>query len=296
MELRQIRAFYEIAKIGSMSKASAVLNVSQPALSISLSKLEDEIGARLFSRDGRSMVLTETGEALLNTAEKMLFLEKEIIRIASNAKNSASELKIMARAAHPFIVSVVSKFHHDYPDVSIIFLHDASGFDSPDIIADATAVDPEVGMPTEVGSYIGQNDIIYKEDIVVAVPRILRPVCSSPFTLEDLLEYELIGLSSSYALGTIEEYYSMFYGLNLHHSIICDNSSVMRNLLMNGTGVAFVPSKTWLWQNNPALNLIPFEVGKWVRYVRIRPTHCRDYNRDMADRFMGYIARGFDAI
>lgn len=62
MELRQLRYFLTVARCGSFSKASAMLEVEQPALSRSLKALERELGVQLLHRHGRGVRLTERGQ------------------------------------------------------------------------------------------------------------------------------------------------------------------------------------------------------------------------------------------
>jgi LysR family transcriptional regulator, hydrogen peroxide-inducible genes activator len=59
MELHQLRYFCAIADTGSFSRAAQNSHVSQPSLSQQIRKLEDELGARLFDRLGRSVRLNE---------------------------------------------------------------------------------------------------------------------------------------------------------------------------------------------------------------------------------------------
>lgn len=72
MELHQLRYFCAIADTGSFSRAAQLAHVSQPSLSQQIGKLEDELGARLFDRLGRSVRLTELGRAFLPRARAVL--------------------------------------------------------------------------------------------------------------------------------------------------------------------------------------------------------------------------------
>ncbi len=72
MELHQLRYFCAIADTGSFSRAAQQSHVSQPSLSQQIGKLEDELGARLFDRLGRSVRLTELGRAFLPRARTVL--------------------------------------------------------------------------------------------------------------------------------------------------------------------------------------------------------------------------------
>ncbi len=62
--LSQYKIFYEVAKAGNISRAAKELYISQPAISKSISKLEDSLGLSLFTRSSRGVQLTCEGEVL----------------------------------------------------------------------------------------------------------------------------------------------------------------------------------------------------------------------------------------
>lgn len=64
-DIQHFEAFTAVARHGSLGRAAAVLNVTQPALSRMIRRLEDNVGAALFERHTKGMKLTEIGEALL---------------------------------------------------------------------------------------------------------------------------------------------------------------------------------------------------------------------------------------
>lgn len=72
MNSEQLRQFKAIAETGSLTKAAEQLYVTQPALSMSLSKLEDEIARPLFTRQGKSLKITESGLKLLEYANRVV--------------------------------------------------------------------------------------------------------------------------------------------------------------------------------------------------------------------------------
>jgi LysR family hydrogen peroxide-inducible transcriptional activator len=72
MELHQLRYFCAVAETGSFSRAAEQSHVAQPSLSQQIMKLEDELGARLFDRLGRSVRLTDLGKAFLPRARAVL--------------------------------------------------------------------------------------------------------------------------------------------------------------------------------------------------------------------------------
>src|SRR5437016_12117619 len=72
MEVHQLRYFCAVAETGSFSRAAEQSHISQPSLSQQILKLEDELGARLFDRLGRSVRLTELGKTFLPRARAVL--------------------------------------------------------------------------------------------------------------------------------------------------------------------------------------------------------------------------------
>lgn len=68
MELQQLRGFYEVAREGSFTRAARNLFLTQPAVSLQVKSLEEELGQRLVERAGRSLRLTTAGEILLGRA------------------------------------------------------------------------------------------------------------------------------------------------------------------------------------------------------------------------------------
>src|SRR5215467_12028618 len=72
MEFHQLRYVCAIAETGSFSRAAERCQVAQPSLSQQVLKLEEDLGAKLFDRLGRSVRLTETGRAFLPHARAIL--------------------------------------------------------------------------------------------------------------------------------------------------------------------------------------------------------------------------------
>ena len=72
MELRSLHYFVRIAELGSITRASAHLHVAQPALTRHVQRLEEELDITLFTRANRGVRLTEGGQKLLESAQRIL--------------------------------------------------------------------------------------------------------------------------------------------------------------------------------------------------------------------------------
>jgi LysR family transcriptional regulator, hydrogen peroxide-inducible genes activator len=78
MELDQLRYFLQIAERGNFTRAAEDLSISQPALSRSIQKLEEELGQPIFERKSRSVSLTDAGTLLQARALQVAFCGRRL--------------------------------------------------------------------------------------------------------------------------------------------------------------------------------------------------------------------------
>lgn len=78
--------FWVVAKEGHLSRAARQLHVSQSALSSQIHQLQDQLGHELFSRDGRSLRLTEMGHIVLEYAESIFSLGSELLALSESGE------------------------------------------------------------------------------------------------------------------------------------------------------------------------------------------------------------------
>lgn len=90
MDLAQLEIFLSVAEEKSFSRAAEKMLRTQPALSIAIKRLEEELGETLFDRSSKSGTLTEAGHILLSYAQRMINLRDE-------ARDSIAELRGMYR-------------------------------------------------------------------------------------------------------------------------------------------------------------------------------------------------------
>ena len=89
MDIRTLRYVAALARLRSFTKASEALRIAQPALSISIKKLEDELGVQLVTREARQEVPTPEGLMLLHRAERIF----EELDSAKRELQDAQELR-----------------------------------------------------------------------------------------------------------------------------------------------------------------------------------------------------------
>lgn len=120
MELQQLRLFLAAAESESFTRGAERAFVSQPALSASISKLEAEVGVKLFTRNKRNVVLTPAGRKLLQRA-------KLIVGECARAKDELKQHEVQRRLrlgvintlSITAVARLIEQYRRDNPDLKL---------------------------------------------------------------------------------------------------------------------------------------------------------------------------------
>ncbi|MEH6517123.1 MAG: LysR family transcriptional regulator [Halioglobus sp.] len=122
MDLRQIRNFVAVAEAKSLSAAVDRLDIDQPALSVNIKNLEQDLGAQLFNRSRRGMELTDAGKAFLGHAYRILEEVAEAQYSVSNLdKKPEGKVSIATppSLAHAITVPLYNYVHERFPGIEL---------------------------------------------------------------------------------------------------------------------------------------------------------------------------------
>lgn len=120
--LAKYKIFLSAAECGSISKAAAQLYITQPAVSITIKKLEESLGTTLFLRKSKGIALTENGKLLYDSVKQAFHLLSDTEQILKSSE-STGHLRIASSnvLCKYFLMPYLKAFTHHYPntDVSI---------------------------------------------------------------------------------------------------------------------------------------------------------------------------------
>jgi len=194
MELRQVRQFVALSEALNFHRAAKALNISQPPLSISIRKLEQELGVTLFDRQARGVILTEAGQAALPYARKIL-RDVDAMGDAINAtvEGMGGRLNVgfVGSAVYALLPKVVPLFRAQRPAVDLR-LREATTLE---IIRGVESGDLDIGVlrtpALDVGDIVLEP--LYREEMILLLPpnHPLRDRAS--IRLEDLRDEPFIG-------------------------------------------------------------------------------------------------------
>lgn len=126
MELRQLRAFVEVAAQLHFGRAAEALHLTQPALSQRIQHLERELQVQLLTRTSRQVQLTPAGEVLLPHAKRMIDEEdRALVAVRAHSSGDAGRLRIAYyTAGDPMLPThIVAEFRRRFPGVLIELSH-----------------------------------------------------------------------------------------------------------------------------------------------------------------------------
>ena len=122
MNLHSLRLFLAAARTGSVTRAAEALCISQPAVSASIKRLEQELGVALLAPNGRGILLTEVGHSLAAQADRLFRLEAEIERSVAAYKDGAlGRLRIAATylPANYLLPRMLARYKREFEQVEV---------------------------------------------------------------------------------------------------------------------------------------------------------------------------------
>lgn len=121
MEMDQLRNFLSVAELGNFTRAAESIGLSQPALSRSIQRLEEELGQPVFERKSRSVALTDAGTLLRSRAQQVITLiEDAKSEICDDGKSGRIRLGAIPTIAPFFLPERLREFSKRYPEASIV--------------------------------------------------------------------------------------------------------------------------------------------------------------------------------
>ncbi|HVW52391.1 MAG TPA: LysR family transcriptional regulator [Trinickia sp.] len=118
LNLRDLRAFVAVAQTGSFTRAASKLNLSQPALTVQIRRLEETVGARLFDRNSRTVALTSVGRELLPVLQKSLADMQRVLddaRALGDGSRGTVRIACLPSFAAGRLPALIRDFHGQAP-------------------------------------------------------------------------------------------------------------------------------------------------------------------------------------
>lgn len=172
--LSQYKIFYEVAKAGNISKAAKELYISQPAISKSISKLEDGLDTTLFNRNSRGVQLTDEGQLLfehVSSAFDALSQGEQELKRIKNFNMGSIRIGVSNTLCRFIMVSYLKRFIEQYPHIKI-FIESQSTTHTLSML-EQQKIDIGLVAEPKVNKNLTFLPVMDIEDIFVAAPSYL---------------------------------------------------------------------------------------------------------------------------
>ena len=129
MDIKQLTYFMAVAQAGSFSQAAEHLGISQPALSISVKNLEEELGVKLLYAFGRRQMLTDEGRRLLEGAQQLMDVYQktvEDVRRTDRNSSGAFSLGLPPLMGACFFGDLIPEFNRAYPNIRVHMIEEGA--------------------------------------------------------------------------------------------------------------------------------------------------------------------------
>jgi DNA-binding transcriptional LysR family regulator len=244
MELMQMEMFVAVVEEGGVRAAAERVFRTEPAVSMAIRKLEEEIGAPLFDRSKRyAYRLTEAGEAFFKYAKQMLGLRKEAVSVLSDLCN--------ARTGLLRIGANESLSLHLFPEIAQVFLKQHAGIQielrcgrSESLLAELRDRRLDLALVSFKPQDRGFEAKFITRDELVLITSVLHPFARKPFVhIEDLAKESILVMDISRPSPWHSKITDAFERSNAPLNLTLENAPIetIKKMVAIGIGIGFVP-------------------------------------------------------
>lgn len=238
MDLRQLRVFVEVAQHQSFTRAAESLHIAQPAVSISIRKLEEELELVLLNRQEKKVTLTAEGKNLLAHA-------RQILDNCQAAEEEMAELKGLSRGevrvgippmmSAYFFPRIIMKFRERYPALKVVVSGEGAA-SIQNLIAKG-----DIDMGVIAGHKIAEgveHQHFLKEEIVACVPKDHPFVRQGKVAVPEFLKEPLILYTPGYYMRELMD--DLFRTNAVEPDVVFETNlfSLVRSMIHERMGVS----------------------------------------------------------
>lgn len=239
MDLNQLKTFVTVAEAASLTRASELLFLSQPAVSAQIKALESELGVTLFNRTARGMTLTVAGDTLKQDALRALDAAKHVLTRAQTFRDGLSGECNIGTISEPVMLrlsELLSTLIKSHPNLSLRLSQSISGI----------VVDQLLEGTLHGGYVIGSVDDSRIAAIQVR-PITLRVV--APYAWQDKIAHAgwadiatmpWISMPKKCSFHTITANMFARHGLAPTSVVAVDQETTLRKLVASGLGMTLM--------------------------------------------------------
>ncbi|NLV58079.1 MAG: LysR family transcriptional regulator [Clostridiales bacterium] len=278
MQLLWLQYFVTVAKCESIVQAARIHEIPQPAMSITMKKLESELGTMLFDRLGNRLRLNESGQRFLEYAERSLHTLSDGVAAVTEERNSPSgNVRILLLDSRSVIIDRIDAFRQRYPKITFTLYTTLSPISDFEYDLCIAAENPLPHM-------MDRQSALIDEEILIAMTRDHHLADKQAIGLNELRHERLAMFPRHTSLAALCADACSAQGLALQPDFVCDDPFYIRRYVERGDGVTFAPAVSWQGLFSNTIRLL---------HVRGVDLHRTIYVHWSKDKFLPFAARAF---
>lgn len=256
MEILQLKYFCHAAKTENLSHTAQHFIVPTSCISVSIKKLENELGVKLFDRTANKIKLNEYGKIFLQALEKSeILFKKAKADIFDLMQAPFGEIKLLILTNREKATKVISEFNRKYPKISFTISHQYHN---------------ELSKSNEYDILITDQDIASEhynqafwltEEIFLAVHKNHVLSGKSFISSNQLKDENFILMQKNSSLRNFSDNFFEKNGIIPNVVIECDDPQYVRKYLKMGLGVTFFPEISWKEEISDDFSLLRIDKG-----------------------------------
>ncbi|WP_250674154.1 LysR family transcriptional regulator [Paraclostridium ghonii] len=289
MELLHLKYFQTVAKTQHMTNAAKKLHIVQPALSRVINSLEKELGVELFDRNGKTISLNENGEMFLETVNETLsVLENGVKKLLDSNNQSTSEIKLLVLAGSNTLPNLILDFKKVYPETTFKLLQNVNGeIDFKDFDFCISSTLDKVINPFSI--------TLLEEELFIGIHNSHPLASKDSIFLEEISNENFISFQSNKPFRTISHSLCQYAGFKPKIVFESDVPYIVRQLIVAGLGISFIPEISWNIHEDDSLKLLKVIDPVCKRYINIS-WHPDNYMGKYAKEFRDFAVKYYSML
>jgi len=268
MDFEQLRTFLEVCRLRSFSRAAEKLMVTQPAISAQIRTLENEVGARLFDRDGGKVTFTAAGKVFEPFAEHCLQCHSHImVAIGELHRSPRGEISVSANEATSLHVlpTVFAQFKRQYSRVGLS-IERADRAKTLESVLNREVDFGVVSLPVKDPRLL--VDTIHRDEVVLVAPKNHSLTARENVKFAEILQHSLLLPKQGRQRELIEDLFRS-HDVQPRIAMEVESSELLKRLIIAGLGMGFLPR----------INVIADERAGFLKVIKLEGIRL---NRELA--------------
>ncbi|WP_026525082.1 LysR family transcriptional regulator [Butyrivibrio sp. MB2005] len=283
MNLLELRYFRTAAQMENFSKAAEHHLIPQSAISVTIKKLERELGCELFDRSGKAISLNDKGKRFLEAVDQSLSALDAGIN--SLREPSVTGIGINIQSGIHFMTYLVPDFEKINPGIRVFFLQGNSAKNKE---ADFTFYQ----LPVDEKKY--DYVVLMEDEIMVVMPKSHHLSKKKQIDLKALSGESFIAYNKKNQLRIHTTSLCKEAGFSPDIAFEADDMKTLRSMVEAGNGIALVPGTSWMQTSSSYTSLIPLK-GHPTRTLVLAYPKGKKLNKE-EKLFLDFTTAWFDKL